>query len=180
MKFYKKSGLIYKHNMFVDGDNNIISPAHETPLAQLARLDIALQASRHIKSLPDAVEAPSLAKFKRVGEDRKWEPLDPAPTPILDKEIKDAIAFVDELNDAAHTEKINTILMTKLSRLCDWACEDEFVGFDDKYCDAIYSHLFNPLTVTFDDIRLAVAEMVVDGTWDSCWQYAQEQHVYIV
>lgn len=155
-KIIKKSELTFVDGMLVKGDDVIcIDPVI---IHQANRLETLAQKTAYLMAQPDYSPVPSLDGFEReyAADQRIGKFV--VETPTLDAKAKEAMAIMDELDDATVAQQANSLL-ENYRELYEFASCDYVIGSTDSV-NAIKFDLptiGNPLDITINDIELVIA-----------------------
>ena len=150
MKLYKKSDLTFKHNMLVTNDNEVVAIDNE--IVDLFNVfETNYQKACYMMNQPDPVPERSIDGFNRKHSGKHAELL--VPTPRMDAKVNEALALMDELDNASVLEEANEILRS-YQPIVDFIRDDEVLGIDGQFSVHKFDTpmLENPLELTMQDL----------------------------
>lgn len=151
MKLYEKSGLSLLDGLFVAADGTIVSP-DPIVVNQANELETLVQEAAYLMKQPNAAPAPSLSGFERKSVFKIKKEYFIAETPILDKKANEAMALMNELDDATRVADINKHIQ-HFADLVRFACTDRIVCFEDDDCDRFDTPVLgDPLKLSVSDV----------------------------
>lgn len=152
MKMYEKSSLFLLDGVFVAADGTIVVPAPEV-VNQANELETLIQEAVYLMKQPNAAPVPSLSGFERKSVFKIEKEYFSTETPMLDKKAKEAMALMDELDDATRATDINNHIQ-HFSDIVRFAGADRIVCFEDDDCFNRFDTpvLGDPLKLSVDDV----------------------------
>lgn len=152
MKLYEKSNLSLFDGMLVAADGTIVVPDSEV-VNQANELETLIQEAVYLMKQPDAAPAPSLSGFERKSVFKVKKEYFTAETPELDKKANEAMALMDELDDASRATDINNHIQ-HFADLVRFAGADRIVCFEDNACSNRFDTpvLGDPLKLSVNDV----------------------------
>lgn len=155
MKLYDKKELTFRKGMLVTKDGDALRIAGAIT-EQANALETKMQEQMFLNDQPEATPAPTLDGFERKSIAKKKVRVQCA-TPLLDEKIKNAEAFMDELDAVENANKIESAA-NKFIDLIEFA-EDDFVLADVCGEPSIFDTpmLGNPLDYDCELIMAAIA-----------------------
>lgn len=157
MKAYKKNELELIDGMLIHKESGDVVAVDNTVVDLANELETRVQKAMFLETQPKFCAGPDLDEFKRKSvNDINLFTCD---TPLMDKKIEDALAFMDELDDIETTEKLNDavhgffdlIMFVRLDTVISLDSQDSIHRFDTPT-------LGNPLEWDEDKITSAIAE----------------------
>ena len=152
MKLYEKSSLSLFDGMLVAADGTIVVPDSKV-VNQANELETLIQEAVYLMKQPDAAPVPSLSGFERKSVFKVKKEYFTAETPMLDKKANEAMALMDELDDASRATDINNHIQ-HFADLVRFAGADRIVCFEDNACSNRFDTpvLGDPLKLSVDDL----------------------------
>lgn len=148
-KLIKKSKCEFEAGCIVKEDELIGIP--KVVHLQLNKLELMMQQYSYLKDQPAYNAGPSLDGFERQSVLASERPYVEAPeTPVTDKLIAEAMAFMKEADKVSNAADVNTAI-DNFGALVDWCATDKFIE-GDCYDKLDLYMLGNPLELTVDDI----------------------------
>ena len=142
--------------MLVTADGTIVVPDPKV-VEQANELETLIQEAVYLMKQPDAAPAPSLSGFERKSV-FKVKGYFIAETPTLDKKANEAMALMDELDDANRAADINNHIQ-HFADLVRFAGADRIVCFEDNACSNRFDTpvLGDPLKLSVNDVINKIA-----------------------
>lgn len=127
--------------------------------AQLNKLELIVQQYDYLLDQKPACAGPSLDGFKRKSALHSKLPYVSMPdTPVMDKRVEEAMAFIDEVDNINNANEINEAI-DEYGELIDWLNCEEFVeGECTKAIDT--PTLGNPLDLVADDVVAILSQII--------------------
>ena len=156
-KLIKKSKCTFEAGHIIKKEKVIHIPY--TVWCQLNKLELIMQQYDYLVQQKPYCPGPSLEGFERESALTIQRPYVKEPdTPVTDKRIAEAMAFMEEVDATNNVEKIND-LIDEYGELIDWAASDKFIeGTCDKEIDTPL--LGNPLELTAEYIVKVLRAML--------------------
>lgn len=155
MKFIKKSDLAYRNGYLVDSEGNVHQPDQKI-VRDLNELEIKLQRAVYLeeqkkKFVPADIEGKD---FKPVSQHDIKASFN-IKTPLLDKEIENAMAIMDEIDEANAVRKVQEWVESH-KELVTFMTDDEFIESD---CTERFDlpGLGDPLDLTLNEVVSTLA-----------------------
>jgi len=158
-KLIKKSKCTFEEGYIIKNGKQIGLPF--IVWAQLNELEIMMQEHAYLKAQPTYQPGPSLEGFERKSAFTKDRPYVDAPdTPVTDKRVAEALAFIDESEKVENAATVNNAI-DKFGALIDWAASKKFIE-DDCYTRIDTPSLGNPLELTPEAIVSVLRVLIED------------------
>lgn len=156
-KLIKKSKCKFD-NGYIVKKNEIIGIPYTVHM-QLTKLDLVMQQYFYLRNQAGYNPGPSLEGFERKSTLTKDRPYVEAPdTPVTDKRVAEAMAFMDEVDALHDADKVNKVI-DDYGALIDWlACEKFVAGECFKPIDT--PMLGNPLVLDPKSVVAVIKSMI--------------------
>lgn len=155
MKFIKKSDLSYRNGYLVDAEGNVHQPDQKV-VHDLNELEIELQRAAYLeaqksKFVPADIEGKD---FKPVSQHEYKAKFD-VKTPLLDKEIENSMALMDEIDKANVVTKVQQWIEDH-EKLVTFLTNDEFIesGCTERFDLPSFG---DPLELTLNEVVSTLA-----------------------
>lgn len=126
MKVYSKKDLTYKNGLLVTADGDVVCLDNEV-VDMANELETKIQKASYLIAQPKVTKAPSLDGFDRKTETTVISFV--KETPLMDKKVADALALMEEIDDAEVTDKLNKQLKL-LTPLVYFVKEDDVLSVE--------------------------------------------------
>lgn len=153
-KLIKKSKCSFENGHVIKKNKVIGIPT--AVYLQLNKLEVMIQQWRYLSIQDSYRPGPSLEGWERKSAlvaDRPY--VDIPNTPVTDKRMEEAIAFMAEADAVSTAHDINKMI-DNFGELIDWCANDKFIEGDCINSIDLYE-LGNPLKLTPDNISLILA-----------------------
>lgn len=152
-KLIKKSKCSFENGHIIKKNKVVGIPS--AVYYQLEKLEIMIQQWSYLSSQRPMSPEPSLVGWERKSKhvaDRPY--VDMPETPEMDKQVKEAIAFMCEVDAIEEAENINKMI-DRFGDLIDWCANPKFIEGDNFNTIDLYE-LGNPLLMTPEDVVNAI------------------------
>lgn len=161
-KLIKKSKCKFEAGHIVKKDKIVGIPTRVW--LQLNKLEVMLQQYKYLKDQPAYNAGPTLEGFERISVmDINRPYVDLPDTPIMDKKVEEAMAFMVEADKVSNAAEINSAI-DNFGALIDWCTADKFIE-GDYFGEIDTFMLGNPLYLRANDVvdalRLIVESPIV-------------------
>ena len=156
-KLIKKSKCKFEAGYIVRKSETVGIPA--VVWQQLNKLELIVQQYDYLLGQPTFREAPSLKGFERRSIFKTKRPYaEPPETPVTDRRVEEAMAFMEEVDKVNDVKEINDAI-DMFGELIDWCANDKFIeGNCHKPIDT--PMLGDPLVLSPERIATTIALVV--------------------
>lgn len=158
-KLIKKNKCSFENGYIVKKDKLVGIPS--IVWYQLEKLEVMYQQYAYLKAQQSYTPGPSLDGFVRTRALGTKLPYAPVPdTPVMDRRVEEAMAFMDEVDAIDNAKKLNDAI-ENFRELIDWCASEKFVE-GNRYDPIDTFALGNPLKLTADNVAYVLSLIVND------------------